>query len=98
VAVAFRLGREVGSHTSIVSLNASHRDTTFCVLVDASGLARELLTTSMASSVIIYTVDHQVIPWCLITDRHDNTLACRLISDTLANILYKHPNTMISIR
>jgi hypothetical protein len=88
----------VGSCTSIVGLNASHRDAAFCALVDTSGLAKELLATSTASSVIIYMVDHQVIPWCLITDRHDNALASRLISDTLANILYEHPDTTISIR
>jgi hypothetical protein len=75
-----------------------HKDATFHTLVDATELAEEMLTTSLADSLLIYTADHQVIPWCLITDQHDNALACRSISQTLTKILYDHPNTTASIR
>jgi hypothetical protein len=75
-----------------------HKDGAFYALVDAIELAKEVLTTSTADSVTIYTVDHQVIPWYLVTNRHDNALACRSISQTLVEILFEHPNTMASIR
>jgi hypothetical protein len=98
VAVTFRKGREVGSQATTLDMNASHRDAAFCMLVDATELAKDMLVTSPTSSVIIYTANHQVIPWCLITDRHNNALACRKINEMLATILFNHPNTTVSIR
>jgi hypothetical protein len=97
-AVVFRKGREVGSQATTLGTNTSHRDTAFCMLVDATELAKDVLITSLTSSVIIYTTDHQVIPWCLISDRHNNALACRRINKTLTTILFNHPNTTVSIR
>jgi hypothetical protein len=75
-----------------------HRDATFQALVDAATLTRNLLITSPKSSVIIYTADHFAIPWCQATDRHDNAKACRMVCDTIANILFTHANTAVSIR
>jgi hypothetical protein len=97
-AVAFRQEREIGTQATTVGANTSHRDVMFRALVDATELTKNILTTSPARSVIIYTADHQVIPWCLITDRHNNTLACRVVSKTLSNILFNHPNTSMSIK
>jgi hypothetical protein len=98
VAVTFRKGREVGSLATILGMNASHRDAAFGTLVDAIELTKDVLVTYPTGLVIIYTADHQVIPWCLISDRHDNALACRRINKMLTTILFNHPNTMVSIR
>jgi hypothetical protein len=82
----------------MVGTNVSHKNAAFRTLAVAAELARALLAASPADSVIIYIADHQIIPWCLITDRHDDTSACRAISKTLANILFDHLYTMVSIR
>jgi hypothetical protein len=63
----------------------------------AAELAKNVLITSPASSVAIYTTDHQIIPWIMNTDRHDNILVCRMICNTLATTLFNHPDTTISI-
>jgi hypothetical protein len=70
---------------------------TFQALVDAMELARDMLTTSTANSVIIYIADHQIIPWCLTTDRHNNVTACKVVCEIISTILFNHPNTTISI-
>jgi hypothetical protein len=66
--------------------------------VDAVELAKDLLTTSTTNSVIIYTADHQIIPWCLTTDRHDNAAACKAVCELISTILFDHPGTTISVR
>jgi hypothetical protein len=98
VAVAFRKGIEIGAQHSVIGHHASHRDAAFQALVDATTLAKNLLTTSPSSSIIIYTADHFVIPWCQTTDRHDNAKACRAVCDTIADILFTHGDTTLSIR
>jgi hypothetical protein len=79
-------------------MNTSHKNAAFHALAVAAELTRVLLTASLVDSVIIYTADHQIILWCLITDRHDDALACRAISKMLMNILFDHPYTTVSIR
>jgi hypothetical protein len=97
-AVAFRQGRELNLQATTVGMEVSHRDTAFHTLVDAAKLAKNILDTNPSNLVIIYMADHQIIPWCLTTDKHDNTLMCRMIGETLSTILFNHPNTNISIR
>jgi hypothetical protein len=79
-------------------MEASHRDIAFHTLADATKLAKNILDTDLSNSVIIYMANHQIILWCLTTDRHDNALMCRMIRETLSTILFNHPNTNISIR
>ena len=81
----------LGHHTS-------HRDAVFQVLVDIATLTKTTITTFSTSSVIIYTADYFVIPWCQTMDRHDNALACRAICNLVAEILFVHTNTTLSIR
>jgi hypothetical protein len=66
--------------------------------VDATTLARNLLNNFPFSSVIIYTADHFVIPWCQTTDRHENAKACRAVCDTIADLLFTHEEASVSIR
>jgi hypothetical protein len=96
-AVAYRQGREVSVQATTVGLNTSHKDATFCALVDATELAKRMLATSLASSIAIYTMDHQTIPWLLTTDRHNNALECRDICKSLATTLFDHPDMTVSI-
>ena len=97
-AVAFWKGTEVGSHSTVIGQQAAHRDAAFQALVDAATLTRNLLIISPASSVTIYTADQFVIPWCQTTDRHDNAKACRAVCNTIADILFTHVNTTLSIK
>jgi hypothetical protein len=97
-AVAFKRGRELNSKATTVGTEASHRDTAFHALADTAKLAKNILDTNPSNSVTIYMADHQVILWCLTTDKHDNALTCRTIRETLSTILFNHPNTNISIR
>jgi hypothetical protein len=98
VAVAYWKGTEVGSQASVIGHHTSHRDAAFQALVDATLLTKTILTTSPASSIIIYTTDHFVISWCQTTDRHDNTAACRAVCNTVAEILFAHVCTTVSIK
>jgi hypothetical protein len=95
--VAFRRGREVGSQATPLGTNASLRDASFRALVDAAELAKSLLAASPTSSVTIYTADHQIIPWLLTTDRHDNASACRTVCEVLATTLFDNPTSTVSI-
>jgi hypothetical protein len=47
--------------------------------------------------VTILTTDHQIIPWLLITDKHDNVAVCRSICESLAFTLFDHPDMMVTI-
>jgi hypothetical protein len=96
-ATTFRRGREVGSQATPLGPNTSHKDATFCTLLDAVELTRHILTTPPANSATIYTVNHQILPWCMSTKRHDNTLTCKAICESLTMILFDHPDTNISI-
>jgi hypothetical protein len=96
--VAFRHRIELGSQATPVGVNTSYRDAAFCTLVDAMELARDIMNTALSNSVTIYMADHQIIPWCLIMDGHDNALACRAHREMLSTILFNHPNANISIR
>jgi hypothetical protein len=66
--------------------------------VDVTTLARDMLTTSPAPSVVIYTADHFVIPWCQTTDRHENVKACRAVCNTIAEVLFTHAEVVLSIK
>jgi hypothetical protein len=57
-----------------------------------------LLTSHVQSVLIMYTVDHHIISWCQITDRRDNAAAYKVVCDTIADILFPHPATSVSIR
>jgi hypothetical protein len=96
--VAFRQGIELDSQATPVGMNTPHRDALFHTMVDTTELAKNILDTAPSNLVIIYMADHQIIPWCLTMDRHDNTLVCRTIGETLSTILFNHLNTNISIR
>jgi hypothetical protein len=96
-AVVFKQRREVGSQATTMGPNTSHKDASFSALVDAVELTKDMLSDSPTRSVLIYTADHHVIPWCTNTGRHNNTTASRMISEALATILFKHPNTTVSI-
>jgi hypothetical protein len=98
VCVAFRQGQEIGHQVSILGQNASTRDAAFQAVANAADLAKDTLAGSPSSSVTILTADHFVLPYCQITDHHDNATACRAICDTAATILSTHPTTTLSIR
>jgi hypothetical protein len=97
-AVAFWNGTEIGHLASVIGQHASHRDAAFQALVEATTLAKNLLITFPLASVIIYTADHFIIPWCQTTDRHENAKACRAVCNTVADILFTHEATTISIK
>jgi ribonuclease HI len=97
-AIAYRRGVEIGSQATVIGQHASHRDAAFQALVDATTLARDMLTTSPAPSVVIYTADHFVIPWCQTTDRHENAKACRAVCNTIAEVLFTHAEVVLSIK
>jgi hypothetical protein len=97
-AVAYKQAKEVGTQATMVGMNASHKDTTFHALLDAVELTKHILTSSLVNSVMIYTANHQVILWCLTTDRHDNAVACRAVCESLSTTLFDHPNTSLTIR
>jgi hypothetical protein len=80
-----------------LSPNASHKDATFHALLVAAELTRHILTTSLANSVTIFTADHQILPWCMSTGRHDNVTMCKAIHESLAAILFDHLDTSISL-
>jgi hypothetical protein len=78
--------------------NAAARDTVFHALADATELVKDLLAGSVLRSVTVFSADHHVLPYCQITDRHDNTEVCRAICDMAADILLTHQTTNLSIR
>jgi hypothetical protein len=94
----YRQAIEIGTHATVIGMNASHRDAAFCALLDTTELTRDLLTNSLTNAVVIYTADQQIIPWCLTTDRHDNMPLCKVICEQIASILFDHPNLTVSIR
>jgi hypothetical protein len=96
-AVTYRQGREISSQATAIGYNASHKDVSFHAIVDTVELARNMLTISPASTVSIYTADHQIILWLLIMDRHDNAAACKAICKLLVMTLFKHLDMTVSI-
>jgi hypothetical protein len=97
-AVAFRKGREMGTQATVLGQHASHRDAAFQALVDATKLAKDRIITSPARSLIIFTADQFVIPWCQTTDRHDNANACKAVCNNIADILFALPESTVAIR
>jgi hypothetical protein len=51
----------------------------------------------LSSSVMILTTDHYILPYCQITDHHDNAEACRAICDSVAVILDTHMSMTLSL-
>jgi hypothetical protein len=96
--VAFRRGQEVGQRVTVLGQNASARDAAFRAVADAADLARELLAGSPSPSVSLLTADHFVLPYCQVTDRHDNAEACKAICDTISDLLATHPASTCAIR
>jgi hypothetical protein len=95
--VAYHQGQEVGHRTSVPGQNASARDTAFQALADAASLAKDLLVgSSSPSSILILTADHLVLPYCQITDCHNNAMTCRTICDSVSAIA-AHTTTTLSI-
>jgi hypothetical protein len=43
------------------------------------------------------TADQYVIPYCQVTDRHNNATTCRAICDIVSSILAMHPDMTLSI-
>jgi hypothetical protein len=68
------------------------------VVADATTLAEDILANAPSTSITILTADHCVLPYCQITERHDNATACRAICDTVGAILTTHTNMNLSIR
>jgi hypothetical protein len=66
-------------------------------VADATDLANGLLARSASPSVIIFSADHFILPFCQITNRHNNAMACKAICDSTAHILSTHPDTTLSI-
>jgi hypothetical protein len=96
--VAYCQGQEVGHQTSVPGQNASARDTAFQALADTACLAKDLLVgSSSPSSISILTADHLVLPYCQITDHHNNTMTCRTICNLVSAILATHTTTILSI-
>jgi hypothetical protein len=81
----------------VVSQNASSREAGFHTVTDATALAKDLLGIFPSSSVMILTTDHYILPYCQITDCHDNAEACRAICNSVAAILDTHMSTMLSL-
>jgi hypothetical protein len=96
--VAFRRGQEVGHRVTVLGQNASARDAAFHAVADAADLTRDLLADSPSPSVSILTADHIVLPYCQVTDRHDNAEACKAICDTISDLLATHPASTCAIR
>jgi hypothetical protein len=99
VCVAFRHNREVGHRATVLGQNASARDAAFQAVADAADLAKDLLagSPSPSPSVKIFTTDHYVLPYCQVTDCHNNAKTCRAICDTAADILSTYPAMTLSI-
>jgi hypothetical protein len=95
--VAFRQGQEVGHQATVLGQNALAREVAFHAVVDAAVLARNLLMNSLSPSITLLTANQYVIPYCQVTDHHDNTTTCRAICDTVLLILAMHPDTTLSI-
>jgi hypothetical protein len=64
----------------------------------AAELAKLTLASSPSLSVLIYTADHLVLPYCQITDRHDNAAACRTVCSFITDSLVSHPDTSITLQ
>ena len=88
--VAYHHGREVGHWVTIVGQNVSARDMAFQVVMDAAGLARDVLAGSPSASVSLFSADHLVLPYCQVTDRHNNVKACSTTCDTISDMLSTH--------
>jgi hypothetical protein len=87
----------VGQQVTVLGQNAAVRDTAFHALANATELVKDLLAGSVSCLVTIFSADHHVLPYCQITDRHDNTEVCRVICDTAVDILLTHQTTNLSI-
>ena len=97
VCIAYKCDQEIDRRITVVGQNASSREAGFCTVADTTALAKDLLGIFPSSSVMIFTADHFVLPYCQITDRHDNARACRAICDSTAAILDTHINTTLSL-
>ena len=97
VCIAYKRDQEIDRRTTVVGQNASSREAGFRAVADATALAKDLLGIFPSSSVMIFTADHFVLPYCQITDRHDNASACRAICNSTAAILDTHTNTTLSL-
>jgi hypothetical protein len=95
--MAFRQGQEVGHQATVLGQNASAREAAFHAVADAAVLARNLLTNSSSPSITLLTADQYVIPYCQVTDCHNNTTTCRAICNTMSSILAMHPDMILSI-
>jgi hypothetical protein len=98
VCVAFRQGHKVRHHSTILGQNASAREAAFQALVDATALVEDIVANSPSTSITLLMADHFVLPYCQITDCHDNAATCRAICDTVGTILTTHTNMKFSIR
>jgi hypothetical protein len=97
VCMAFQHSQEVGSKVMVLGQNASARDAAFCTVADAVALAKDLLAISPSSSISVLTADLYILPYCQVIDCHNNTMACKVICDSAAAILFMHPNTVLAI-
>jgi hypothetical protein len=87
----------IGAQASLVGLNTSHKDASFQAVVDMVELAKITLAGASTYMVTILTIDHQIILWLLITDKHNNVAVYRSICESLAFTLFNHPNMIVTI-
>jgi hypothetical protein len=88
----------VGHQATVLGQNSSARDAAFRAVADAASLARDLLAGSPSPSISILSADHFVLPYCQVTDRHDNADSCKAICDTIMDLLATHPASTCTIR
>jgi hypothetical protein len=98
VCTAFQHSQEISLKAMVLGQNALARDAAFQVVADAASLTKGLLVESISPPTItIFTADQYVLPYCQITDCHNNATACKAICNSVASILFMHPNTMLAI-
>jgi hypothetical protein len=97
VCIAFKQGQEVGHHSTMLGQNTSAREAAFQAVADAATLAKDILVNSPSTSVTLLMADHFILPYCQITDHHDNAMTCRTICNTTATILDTYTSTSLSM-
>jgi hypothetical protein len=92
VCIAFKQGCKVRHHSTILGQNASAREVAFQALADATTLVEDIMANSPSTSITLLMADHFILPYCQITDCHNNAATCRAICDTIGTILTTHTN------